>query len=240
VSNNYFQFKQFKIKQEHCAMKVCTDACLFGAWVVEYLQQNKNTNPLRVLDIGTGTGLLSLMTAQEIECTIDAVEMESSATRQASENIADSSFHSKIKVHEADIKTWDSNTVYDCIISNPPFYENDLTSPDVKKNIALHSTSLSLKELIEIVDKKLKQQGVVAILLPYHRKVEMIQLALVRNLFLHAHADIKQTSKHSYFRTFLLFSRKKQTPLSEEIIIQDNRVYSDRFIQLLKKFYLTL
>jgi tRNA1Val (adenine37-N6)-methyltransferase len=238
VSNHYFQFKQFKIEQAHCAMKVCTDACLFGAWVVKYLQEKQNPNPLSILDIGTGTGLLSLMTAQEINCTIDAVEMEASAAQQASENISDSSFGSNIKVYVADIKNWDSKTVYDCIISNPPFYENDLTSPDEKKNLALHSATLNLSDLAAILAQKLKQDGICAILLPYHRKEEMIQLALDRKLFLNAHADIKQSSKHSCFRTFLLFSRKKQTPSSEEIIIQDNRVYSERFIELLKNYYL--
>jgi tRNA1Val (adenine37-N6)-methyltransferase len=240
VSNNYFQFKQFKIEQEHCAMKVCTDACLFGAWVVEFLQQQKYTNQISILDIGTGTGLLSLMTAQEIDCTIDAVEMEASAAKQASENIFDSSFQSNIKVYEADIKNWDSKTVYDCIISNPPFYENNLTSPDEKKNLALHSATLNLSDLAMIIDQKLKLDGISAILLPSHRKEEMIQLALEKSLYLMAYVNIKQTSKHTFFRTFLLFSRKKQTLLSEEIIIQDNRVYSERFIELLKNYYLTL
>ncbi len=221
-------------------MKVCTDACLFGAWVVEFLQEKKITYQLSILDIGTGTGLLSLMTAQEINCTIDAIEMEASAAMQASENVSDSSFSSNIKVYEADIKTWDSKTVYDSIISNPPFYENDLTSPDEKKNLALHSATLNLSDLATIIDQKLKQDGISAILLPYHRKEEMIQLALHRNLYLHANADIKQSSKHGYFRTFLVFSKNKRTPLSEEIIIQDNRVYSDRFKELLKKFYMTL
>lgn len=238
MSNTYFQFKQFKIEQEHCAMKVCTDACLFGAWVVDLLQKKQYTNPISILDIGTGTGLLSLMTAQEIDCEIDAVEIESNAVKQAAENFKNASFHSNIIINQTDIRSWDSNKTYDCIISNPPFFENDLASPDTKKNLALHSTALSLKELIEIIDLKLKKESVAAILLPYHRKDEMIQLALDRNLFLNAHADIKQTSKHTFFRTFLIFSRKKQTLLSEEIIIQDNRVYSERFIELLKKYYL--
>jgi len=221
-------------------MKVCTDACLFGAWVVELLQQKKNSNPLSILDIGTGTGLLSLMTAQEVNCTIDAIEIEASAAKQASENISNAFFSSNIKVYEADIKIWDSKIAYDCIISNPPFYENDLTSPNEKKNIALHSATLNLSDFATIIDQKLKQDGISAILLPYHRKEEMIQLALNRKLYLNVNANIKQSSKHTYFRTFLVFSRYKQTLLTEEIIIQDNKDYSDRFIDLLKKFYMTL
>lgn len=219
-------------------MKVCTDACLFGAWVVALLQLQNYSNNLEILDIGTGTGLLSLMTAQEIDCQIDAVEIEESAARQAAENFKTASFASKITIQKTDIRNWKSSSTYDCIISNPPFFENNLLSPDVKKNLALHSSELSLVVLTEIIDKKIKPEGLVAILLPYHRKEVMIRLAFERGLHLYANADIKQTSKHSYFRTFLAFSRKQQTPLLEEIIIQDNRVYSDRFIQLLKKYYL--
>ena len=219
-------------------MKVCTDACLFGAWVVDFLQKQQYSNPISILDIGTGTGLLSLMIAQEIDCEIDAVEIEPNAVKQAAENFTNASFHSNINIKQTDIRSWDSNKNYDCIFSNPPFFENDLASPDTKKNLALHSSALSLKELTEIIDAKLKQESVAAILLPFHRKDEMIQLALERNLFLKINADIKQTSKHTFFRTFLIFSRKKQTLLSEEITIQENRVYSDRFIELLKKYYL--
>jgi len=240
MPNHYFQFKQFKIEQAHCAMKVCTDACLFGAWFVEFLQKQQNSKPLQILDIGTGTGLLSLMTAQEINCEIVGIEMETSAAKQAAENVASAALNSVINIIETDIKTWDSKEIYDCIISNPPFYENDLTSPDTKRNIALHSATLKLSDLIMIIDQKLKQDGTTAILLPYHRKEEMIQIALERNLFLHVTADIKQTSKHTFFRTFLIFSRKKQIPLSEEIIIQENRNYTERFKELLKNYYLAL
>jgi tRNA1Val (adenine37-N6)-methyltransferase len=238
VSNTYFQFKQFKIEQADCAMKVCTDACLFGAWMVAFLKEQNYTNPLRILDIGTGTGLLSLITAQEINCEIDAIEIEGAAAKQAADNFSAATFNSKININENDIRTWDSNSLYDCILSNPPFFEKDLVSPDPKRNLALHSAALSLHELLDIIDKKLNQEGLAAILLPYQRKEIMIRLALEKNLFMVAYADIKQTSKHPFFRTFLIFSRKKQTPLSEEIIIQDNRVYSDRFKELLKKYYL--
>lgn len=238
MSNTYFQFKQFKIEQADCAMKVCTDACLFGAWVVEFLLAQNYSKRVQVLDIGTGTGLLSLFTAQEIDCTIDAIEIDKAAANQAALNFSISPFSSKINIIEADIKDWDSNKTYECIITNPPFFENDLPSPDSKRNIALHSAALNLKELAEIVDKKLLREGIVAILLPFHRKEAMIQLALDKGLYLNANADIKQTPMHPYFRTFLIFSRNAKTQHSEEIIIQNNRVYTDRFICLLKKYYL--
>jgi tRNA1Val (adenine37-N6)-methyltransferase len=219
-------------------MKVCTDACLFGAWVVELLINLQFEKRVRILDIGTGTGLLSLMVAQEIDADIDAIEIEKSAAQQAAENFSDASFHSAIRIIATDIKTWDSNLSYDCIISNPPFFESHLASTDVKRNIALHSASLSLQELVLIVENRSHANGIVALILPYDRKEEMLKLALENGMQLFANADIKQTPKHAYFRTFLAFSRNAKTLHSEEIIIQDNRVYTDRFRQLLKKYYL--
>jgi tRNA1Val (adenine37-N6)-methyltransferase len=219
-------------------MKVCTDACLFGAWVVELLEMQHYTDQLQVLDIGTGTGLLSLITAQTIDCSIDAIEIDEMAAKQASDNFVANPFSSKIKIVETDIKTWDLKNVYDCIISNPPFFENDLASPNAKKNLALHSSALTLKELIRIAEQKLKENGIIVLLLPFHRKQEMIQLASENGLQLFANADIKQTPNHTYFRTFLAFTRNTKTLQSEEIIIQDNRVYTDRFKILLKEYYL--
>ncbi len=238
MSNHYFQFKQFTIEQEHCAMKVCTDACLFGAWVVELLAAQNASKQIQILDIGTGTGLLSLITAQAINCTIDAIEIETAAADQAKQNVSASPFSSKIIIIQSDVKDWDSPKTYDCIISNPPFFENDLHSPNEKKNLALHSAALNLKELAAIIEKKLTPDGIVAILLSFHRKETMIQLAHEKGLVLFANADIKQTPTHQHFRTFLAFSRNAKTLHSEEIIIQNNRVYTERFKGLLKNYYL--
>lgn len=238
MSNHYFQFKQFKIEQADCAMKVCTDACLFGAWGVELLAAQNYSRQIKVLDIGTGTGLLSLILSQEIDCSIDAVEIDETAAMQASNNFSAASFGSNIKTIITDITNWDSNNTYDCIITNPPFFENDLPSTDSKRNLALHSAALNLKELALIIEKKLAPDGIVAILLPFHRKESMIQLAKEKGMILFANADIKQTPTHHHFRTFLAFSKNAKTLQSEEIIIQDNRVYTKRFIILLKKYYL--
>ena len=259
--NHYFQFKQFTIQQEHCAMKVCTDACLFGAWLVELLQKEQrkiNNNhfllqasiplsttlsdclydPLSALDIGTGTGLLSLMLAQESNAAIDAIEIEPAAAKQASENIAASPFQQQIQIIEADIKLWEPHKSYDVIFSNPPFFENDLTSPDSKRNLALHSSELRLEELFAIMKRQIKETGIIAIILPFHRKEAALAFAKQPQLFLYSEANIQQTQKHPSFRTFLAFSPIEKTPFAEEIIIQQNGVYSDRFKSLLQKYYL--
>src|SRR5437868_5022622 len=144
MPNNYFQFKQFIIQQDNCAMKVCTDACLFGAYIANELQSIPvNT----ILDIGAGTGLLSLMLAQKTTAVIDAVEIDNAAFEQAKENIAASPWKEKINTYHADISTFKTGKRYEHIISNPPFFEDDLRSNDEKKNFAKHDSSLTLENL---------------------------------------------------------------------------------------------
>ena len=128
MSNSYFQFKQFIIHQDRCAMKVTTDACLFGAWVAEEDKSEKIITK-NVLDIGTGTGLLSLMYAQKNSlANIDAIEIDEDAYIQAKENVAASPFAERINIIHDDIKRFTFSKKYDCIISNPPFYEKEIRS----------------------------------------------------------------------------------------------------------------
>ena len=154
-------------------MKVCTDACLFGAWVASKIG-NEITAVNHVLDIGAGTGLLSMMMAQKTNNTIiDAVEIEGNAASQARENLISSPWGNRMNVIEGDIKTLQLAPKFDLVISNPPFYKNDLKSPDNTKNIAHHSADLSLLELIDIAKKLLTPKGKFAILLPFRRVADL-------------------------------------------------------------------
>ena len=147
------------IQQDKCSMKVCTDSCLFGAWVASLIEK-KEINPETILDIGTGTGLLSLMLAQKTNAGIDAVEIDSNAFEQAKENILFSPWKDQIKIFNADIKQWNAPTKYDLIISNPPFYENDLLPEDDGKNISKHSAALNLEELFATRNKFFNRQWI--------------------------------------------------------------------------------
>ncbi|HRH61625.1 MAG TPA: methyltransferase, partial [Chitinophagaceae bacterium] len=193
MSNNYFRFKQFTIHQDKCAMKVCTDACLFGSLITQFLISNHNL--LHVLDIGAGTGLLSLMYAQKNSAAIiHAVEIDEGAAQQAIENFTVSPWKERLELHNTSIQQF-SNTViqqYNLIISNPPFFENDLKSGNHKRNLALHSSELSFEELLEAISKLLAADGVFAVLVPYHRADEMLELAAAKNLFLMHHINVKQ------------------------------------------------
>ena len=237
MANSYFKFKQFTIHQNKCAMKVCTDACLFGA-----IAAGKKLPSAKCLDVGTGTGLLSLMLAQKNkDIVIDAVEIDTDAALQATENITASAWADRITVINEDISTMKKGTPYDYIISNPPFFKNDLKSADTAVNNARHNTSLDLHQLIKIVDSKLADHGNFAVLLPYQHLNFFIEEAEKHGLYLSQQLLVKQTIKHKFFRSILFFKRSKsQTEYSEIIIKDTENNYTPEFSAVLKDYYLFL
>lgn len=237
MANDYFKFKQFTIYQQHCAMKVTTDGCLFGAWLSNELQNTSSNS--RFLDIGTGTGLLSLMVAQQTAATIDAVEIDINAAEQAIENIAASPWCNKLQVINSAIQDYQS-TVYDYIFTNPPFFDNDLKSADTKRNLALHSSALSLEDLLANITRLLASNGHFAILLPYHRVAFFEDLAGANGYHLHKKTLVQQTPKHPYFRGMLVFGLAKKEAIVDSIVIKEDNNYTEAFKALLKDYYLQL
>jgi tRNA1Val (adenine37-N6)-methyltransferase len=240
MPNNYFRFKQFMLRQDKCAMKVCTDACLFGAWVsVHYLPFPAHN----VLDIGTGTGLLSLMLAQKLSNTvIDAVEIDGAAAHQAKENFESSSWRERLHVYNMPARQFSgtANHKYDLIISNPPFYESSLKSDDDKRNIALHSAELTLKELISIADELLNEEGNFFVLLPYYRTEEFSSL-IAGKFFVKEKVFVKQSPKHNYSRSMIWLGKRDVASIQSEInIMNENNEYSNEFRRLLTDYYLKL
>lgn len=238
MPNSYFRFKQFTVRQDQCAMKVCTDACLFGAWIAASSQLIVHN----LLDVGAGTGLLSLMYAQKKPfAMIDAVEIDAAAAKQAKENFGDSPWKERLQLHHCPIQEFNPPVKYDLIFSNPPFFDNDLKSDDHKRNLALHSSALSFDDLIESAAALLRDDGLFAVLLPYHRAVVFIKAAKEKDLFLQQQINVKQSVKHNYFRVILLFGKQQITPSSDEIIIADGQgQYTATFAGLLKDYYLKL
>ena len=230
-------------------MKVCTDACLFGAWIAEK-EKSKNLKGKNVLDIGTGTGLLSLMFAQKNPLVIiDAVEIDETAAQQAKENFDASPWKDRLNIYNTSIQQFSDTTIqpfhystkYDLIISNPPFFENDLKANDAKRNVALHAAELGLEELLNEVSRRLKDDGSIAVLLPFHRTEQFVRSARQKDFHLKEKVFLKQTPKHLYFRSLLLFSKEKADANECEIIIQDNDgEYTKKFVELLKDYYLYL
>jgi tRNA1Val (adenine37-N6)-methyltransferase len=194
-----------------------------------------------VLDIGAGTGLLMLMLAQKSKTLIDGIEIDEPSYQQAKENIEASVWNERFQLFHADVKQFSFSKKYDFIISNPPFYEGDLKSGAVNRNVAMHDAGLKLDELLNVVKTNLTDEGSFAVLLPYVRAERMIELANTSNLHLLTHVMVKQTVKHGYFRSMLLFSRTTTEPVVEELAVKDeNNEYTTEFIGLLKDYYLHL
>ena len=230
--------------QQHTSMKVCTDACLFGAWVA-HTEVNKMASS--ILDIGTGTGILSLMLAQKtnVHATITGIEIESQAAKEAASNFEGSPWKERMKVHHESLQNFSSkynHQGYDLIISNPPFYEGDLKSPNENKNMASHSTHLPWVNLVEKVATLLNIEGHFFVLIPTLRAYTMQKLAEANGLFLQAEILIYHNTKHLPFRSFLQLSRTKpHSIVRERIIIKDaDNNYQPAFKELLKDYYLFL
>lgn len=222
-------------------MKVTTDACLFGAWIANEIS-NAKSESRNVLDIGAGTGLLSLMVAQKKDVFIDAVEIDAEATEQAKENIDASPWKNKIEVLNENILSFFPDKKYDVIISNPPFYENELKSNQQSKNIAHHSHELKLIELLKVIKNHLNEDGTFFLLLPFKREKEIEKLLADEKFFVQEKIIVKQSVHHQPFRLMIKASVQKpvQTSASELSIWNEHQQYTKEFIELLKDYYLYL
>jgi tRNA1Val (adenine37-N6)-methyltransferase len=255
VANPYFQCKQFIVHQQHTSMKVCTDACLFGAWVAKQPSIEKAHS---IFDIGAGTGLLSLMLAQVTEtnkASITAIEIESQAAEEASSNFNLSKWSDRLKLVNDSIQNFaasyitavDKKNLFDIIITNPPFYEGDLKSPDANKNKAAHSTELPWTSLVENVSSLFTDAGSFFVLVPTLRAYTMQKLAEAHQLQLVEEVLVYNDAKHLPFRSFLHF-RKAKSPIDKDISVIRNKMvikntdntYSAEFTELLKDYYLYL
>jgi tRNA1Val (adenine37-N6)-methyltransferase len=222
-------------------MKVTTDSCLFGAWCAFEIR-NIKPKVHTLLDIGTGTGLLSLLIAQKNDLKIEAVEIDMDATQQAKENIASSPWKQNIRVSNSDILSLHHENKFDCIVSNPPFYEKELTSQQHKKNIAYHSTQLNLSELFSIIEQDLYDNGFFFLLLPYKRVKESETLLKEKHLYVEKKVEVQQSVLHTPFRIMLMGSRQKPKEVltSKMSICDKEQQYTPEFIALLKDYYLYL
>lgn len=237
MPNPYFQFKQFTIYQDQCALKVCTDACILGAWFSAKIPPYS-----LALDIGSGTGLLMLMLAQRHKGEIRGIELDLPSFKQLKENIAASKWKDALKVYPGDVREFSFSEKFDFIISNPPFFEGDLTAASETKNLAKHSKELTLTQLISVIHANLKDTGSFGILLPYHRTEYFESLAAGCQFQVQEKLLVRQTPGHTAFRSILHFSRKKVSfvPVTELIIQNAPGRYSAEFTELMKDYYLHL
>jgi tRNA1Val (adenine37-N6)-methyltransferase len=218
-------------------MKVCTDACILGAWLSARLQQ-----PATILDIGSGTGLLMMMLAQRSPATIHGIEIDAAAYEQATANIHRHSWKERLTVFNGDARTFSFPQPYDFIITNPPFFENDWQAADEREQVAKHSTLLSLQELMTVINNNLQPNGSFGILLPFHRWEYFNQLATQHQFYITEKLFVKQSPRHNYFRAVLQYSRHNPgtAPATDLVIQKEDGAYTEEFITLLKDYYLYL
>lgn len=232
MSNSYFHFKQFSITNMQKGLKVTTDACLLGALAT-------HANPMNALDIGTGSGLLSLMIAQKYpSCQVLGVEMEYKVYLQACENINNSKFKDQISIVNADIVLMDIPNKFDLIICNPPFYKNHLESNDKEKNSAIHQTNLSPNFLANFISKNLNYNGIAWVIYPKYESNEFKKTLKQQNLYLTG--LIRIFNKPNVLFREVLKIQKENTELDERtILIKDvDNINTDEFNRLMKDYYL--
>ena len=239
--NKPFRFKEFTVQQDKTAMKVGTDGVLLGAWC------SVDNYPDSVLDIGSGTGIISLMIAQRSDAvTIDAVEVDENAYEQTVANFEESDWGDRLYCYNATFQEFademaEEEETYDLIVSNPPFYTDEFETKNEARNKARFTSSLSFEELIKGVAKILSLEGKFEIILPFKEEVDFIGLAKKYNLFLNKVCRVKGSLSSEIKRSLLSFSFQESTILEDELIIEITRHnYTEDYINLTKDFYLKM
>lgn len=237
MSSNSFVFKQFEIKQDKCAMKVGTDAVLLGAWA-------DATQAKRVLDIGTGTGILALMIAQKSEAQICAIDIDIDSYQQAIENIHYSLWKDRIQIFHSSIQEFSKtiNEQFDLIITNPPYFTDAYKAKEISRNNARHTDELPFEILIECVCKLLQPQGVFYIILPFAEAQIFKNMAKQNNLCLVQSMRIKTKADKEPKRLLMKYSFEQKIQEETEIVIEndDRHHYTKEYIELTKDYYLDI
>jgi tRNA1Val (adenine37-N6)-methyltransferase len=229
-----FQFKQFTVEDNRCAMKVGTDGVLLGAWAnVEKANH--------VLDIGSGSGLIALMIAQRTDAhtTIDAVEMLQEDATQATENINASPWPDKISIHNIRIQDYKPEKKYDLIVSNPPFFNDSLPPPSAKRKTARHTNSLSNGELLAAVTRLIATEGIFAVILPVKEGSAFITMAQFSGLYCSRQVAVYSRKGKPQERWLLEFTQTPVVTVSGELILYEKGIErSAGYRKLVLDFYL--
>lgn len=234
MANNWFKCKQFEIRQELCGHKVGTDSFLLGAWA-----NVENAN--KVLDIGTGTGILSLMVAQRSIANITAIEIDKDAAEQAMENFRNSPWESRIKLYRTSLeKFYALKEMYDVIICNPPFFVNSIISPDAKRTLARHAHMLTLFDIIMFAEKHLNTNGHVALVMPIEHIQYFIDLIKINKWYVHRLTKVFPKPTKEAHRILIEFGKAKKGLEYDELIIETEQrhIYTKKYYELTKDFYL--
>ena len=240
-----FRFKKFEVVNERSAMKVNTDGVLLGASMT-ILPSDRT-----MLDVGTGTGTIALMAAQRLSSVIlnevknpriDAIDIDEASASEASANFINSPWNSILKAHHLPLEEFaaSTETVYDLIFSNPPYFEDSLTAPDERKSTARHtSDGLSYRDIFEFAKDRLSENGRVSLVLPADQEAALTRYARMCGLYLFRILRVRTVPRKAPSRIIAEFSRTRCAELSEELLtIQDEGKYTQEYLSLTGDFYL--
>jgi tRNA1Val (adenine37-N6)-methyltransferase len=235
MANNYFQFKQFIVYQDKAAMKVSADAVILGAWADFSFAKN-------ILDIGTGTGLLSLMAAQKSEAEITAIEIDEDSVKQAKNNFDLSPWKNRIHLVHNSFQNFaiQSTKKFDLVICNPPYFNSTYQSPNKSRNTARQDKQLPLSDLFSAVKKILSPIGKFYIIYPFAQKHTLLKEAEKESLYPLKILEIKTKPGKAPNRIVICFTTKNSTAITEQLHLRDEltKEYSNEYRNLTSDFYL--
>ncbi|MGE0637140.1 MAG: tRNA1(Val) (adenine(37)-N6)-methyltransferase [Bacteroidia bacterium] len=235
MANPYFKFKQFAVYHDRSSLKVGTDAVLLGAWA-------DVADAERILDIGTGSGVIALMLAQRSAAQIDAIDIDEESTKQAQENFSDSPWSERLRVHNISLNDFAAATTvrYDLIVSNPPYFTDSFKPSDPQRFSARHNDQLPIQELAENTAKLLSANGKFCVILPV--KEAGLLTAALRNfgLFPEKELWVYSFTGKEVFRKLILFGRSQTVCIKEELTIETapGQGYSKEYVELTRAYYL--
>ncbi|MCJ7446885.1 MAG: methyltransferase [Bacteroidales bacterium] len=234
MANNYFSFKQFTVLQDKCSFKVGTDGVLLGACA-------DIGGVKRILDIGTGTGLIALMLAQRSDAVITAIEPDRDSFEQACRNVANSKWCNRIDTRNTDLQSFETgNNKFDLIITNPPYFTDSLKNPDPGKATARHNVILNDDELLKGVSRLLSEDGRFQIIMPYVEGNIFISEAQEYGLYCNNMLKIKPMPTSGIRRLIMTFSRYRKKPAEKFLTIERGKrhEFTEEYINLTRDFYL--
>lgn len=229
-----FTFKKFYIDHSRCAMKVGTDGTLLGAWAEVPAEG-------RILDIGTGTGLIAIMVAQRTSSArITAIDIDPDCIVQARDNVATTEWHERIEVVHSSLQEFASTEPFNMIISNPPYFVDSLLSPDASRTTARHTETLSFTDLVQGVERLLAPDGRFTLILPPAEMAQFLTAARGR-LYIQRRCEVWTTPQSGVRRIMAELSfTPNASPKSEKLIIEEHgpQGYSEEYKRLTRDFYL--
>lgn len=243
MSNGYFDFKQFRVRHDRCAMKVGTDAVLLGAWAD--LEGRR-----RILDLGCGSGVIALMAAQrQTEAEVVGVDIDEVAVGQARENAAASSFAARCSFCCCDVRDFYDEAGFDCILSNPPFYTEDTLPPDALRSVARNSSLLPFRELVTHARRLMREGGQLHVVLPTLSEPAFTECCLSEGLLLVRACRVHTTSRKESKRILCTYSLSDsasgsglslsgQYPCYEKLVLMENGARTEEYARLTGDFYL--